>query len=119
MRMRKNISKALFWAVSVLGELAFVSFVAKLILPQNSVSVAISSAITRATASGGLVLFAALWLLDREKNVWNGYFLKAENPKLWARYQKTFKWTLRLALIAILVSFAMHTTVKTTYIPAG
>lgn len=107
--MRIKIAKVLFWAVSVLGELAIVS-----LLVFGSFA-----AVKRLTAFGGLALCAVLWLLDREKNVWNGSFLMESNPKLWAAYRKVFKWTFRLALVAILVHSAMHTKVKTTYIPAG
>ena len=117
--MRIKIAKVLFWAVSVLGELAIVSLVVGLFLPRNSAPLALNAAVTRLTAFGGLALCAVLWLLDREKNVWNGSFLMESNPKLWAAYRKVFKWTFRLALVAILASFAMHTKVKTTYIPAG
>ena len=107
--MRIKIAKVLFWAVSVLGELAIVSLLV----------VGPFAAVTRLTAFDGLALCAVLWLLDRENNVWNGRFLMESNPKLWAAYRNVFKWTFRLALVAILVSFAIHTKVKTTYIPAG
>lgn len=116
--MRIKLAKGLFWVNSLLAATIMILGIARNLFSRY-IDATVTSTLMSYPAKIGLALILVTWVLDREKNIWSGAFLKAENPRLWTLHRRVFKILFCLLGLSILVSFAMHTTVKTTYIPAG